>query len=646
MNTKTIAPNGSIYRAVLALALAGSCALAQSVESTAPAAPEVELAPVTVSAHDGVAVPYNQTGVSVSVLDVEQLKKEGIYSLSEALTTVPGVYVLPGGGSNQRGNTSELVIRGMSSQKYVMPMMDGMRLGGGMSSVGVLTSNVVARTPLFALGALELVRGAEGAVYGSGAMAGVLFMETPEGEGEPSLTLFNEYGSFDSYTGHAAAQGRVRNTAYYVSTSYERTNNDIRYADGSRPHAKHAGKSENWTEAVRLDHSINERNKLTLTYRRQDAEYRSVWGGYEFRSNLVTAKLQSRVSEKYTTSLMGGYFGDFNDLSGYFSQLHNVQVEWRNAYKWNDIHKTTAGAAWARTDFTTKSDGARLGDSSGLDSVLSLFAEHTVAPVRHWSSSLALRLDQSNVYDALCTLRASTNYRFNRERTRVFASAGRGYAAPSSFQRSDAEYHGSYAIYHGNPNLHCETNRSADLGAEHELVKDHFLSATLFLIRTEDGITPTTADGYHYSYVNAPGHRTNQGIELAVRGTFERCRNTGYTLAFTLAQPKTSDDRQIENTARRTWTADVHTSPVKGLTTGLGLTAAGNRTTFDGRRVDNFLVLRWYANYEVNERLSLHVRVENLTNQKFEAEPAWDLDPAGTMLNPGTAVYAGCTVKF
>lgn len=644
MNTKTIAPSGSICRAVLALALASPCAIAQS--ETTSAEPEVELAPVTVSAHDGVAVPYNQTGVSVSVLDVEQLKKEGIYTLSEALTTVPGVYVLPGGGSNQRGNTSDMVIRGMGSQKYVLPMMDGMRLGGGMSSVGVLTNNIVARTPLFALGALELVRGAEGAVYGSGAMAGVLYMETPEGKGDPSLTLFNEYGSFDSYTGHAAAQGRVKNTAYYVSTSYERTNNDIRYADGSRPNAKHAGKYENRTEAVRLDHYINERNKLTLTYRRQDAEYRSVWGPYEFRSDLVTAKLQSKVNEKYTTSLMTGYFGDFNDLSGYLSQLYNVQVEWRNAYKWNESHKTTAGLAWARTEFTTKSDGEKQADCSSLDSVLSVFAEHTVEPVKNWSNALALRLDQSNVYDALLTLRASTNYKFNRERTRVFVSAGRGYSAPSSFQRSSAEYRGSYAIYHGNPKLDCETNWSVDFGAEQEVAKDHFLSATFFWIRTEDGIKAESTDWYNYEYVNAPGHWTNQGIELALRGTFEKNWNTGYTVAFTLAQPKTSDDEQIYNTARQTWTADLHTSPVKGLTTGIGLTAAGNRTTFDGRRVDNFLVLRWYANYELNEHWSFHVRVENLTNQKFEAEPSWNLDPAGTMINPGTAVYAGCTVKF
>lgn len=654
---------GSAYRAVLALALAGSCAAyAQSENTTPSAAEEIELPPVTVSAHEGASVPYNQTGVSVTVLDVEELKKEGIYSLSEALTTVPGVYVQPGGGSNQQGNTSDLVIRGMSAQKYVMPMMDGMRLSSGMTDNGVIANNIVGHTPLFGMGTLELVRGAEGAVYGSGAMAGVLYMGTPEGKGDPSLTLFNEYGSYDSYTGNVVVQGKVDKTSFYLSGAYERTNNDVRYADGSRPDIKHAGKAENRTNALRLDQELSRRSKLTLTYRRQDADYRrytpaGMWSPYsslelfEFRSNLATVKLHSKVSEKYSTSLMAGYYGERNRLGeGYINHMHNVQLEWRNAWKWDDVHSSTAGIAWYRTQLDTVSSGQKAANNCAMDSTLSLFAEHTVEPVKDWKSTLALRLDRSNVYDALFTLRASTNYKFNHDHTRVFASAGRGYASPSSFQRGSTEYVSPWGVYHGNPSLQCETNWSVDLGAEQELAKDHFLSATLFWIRTEDGISLRSDYSSYpaqYSYCNDSGHWTNQGVELALRGVFEKTWNTGYKVAFTYAQPKNNRDEQIPNSARQVWTADLHTSPVKGLTTGLGLSAAVGRTSFDGRGIDHYIVLRWYAQYEVTENLSVHVRVENLTNQKFETESSYGYNsPAESMINPGVAVYAGCTLKF
>ena len=166
------------FRVVPVLVMAGSCAFAQArPEATASSStlPEAELPPVTVSAHDGRAVPCTETGVSVSVLDIPELKKEGIISLSEALTTVPGVYVLPGGGLSQRGNTSNLVIRGMNSQSYTLPMLDGMPVDT-ISGDGLTLSNLVARAQLFDLGTAEILKGTQGALYGSGAMGGVLYL--------------------------------------------------------------------------------------------------------------------------------------------------------------------------------------------------------------------------------------------------------------------------------------------------------------------------------------------------------------------------------------------------------------------------------------------------------------------------------------
>ena len=652
---------------MLALALAGSCAHAQSHHQTPPASadavPETELAPVTVSAHEGIAVPYDATGVSVSILDPEKLKEEGVYSVTEALTTVPGTYVLPGGGAYQRGNISDLVIRGMSSQKYVLSMMDGMRLDG-MNSDGLVTNGFISRAPIFGMGTMELLRGAEGAVYGGGAMSGVLFMETPEGKGKPSASLFNEYGSFDSYTGNLTAQGRSGKTAYFLSSTYEHTNNDVKYADGSKPTLKHPARFLNWSQALRLDHYLNEKNKLTFTYRREDTSCRnyspaSSYGSasnsiYTFRTNLITAKYQGEITDKWTTSLMMGYYDSDKTIgargsssSPWIYELDNVQIEWRNLYRWNEKNRTTAGLAWTRTDFDTVNEDQEQKNNGNLDSVLSVFAEHTFEPVKGWTNSLAARLDSSNVFHELFTLRGATNYKFNRERTRVFASVGRGYAAPSAFQRSAATYDAGYAFYHGNPNLDCETDWTVDFGLEQQWMKDHFLAATLFWTRAENAIGTDSSDYPHCYYINKEGHQTYQGVELTARGTFEHHWNTGYTLAWTLTQPKTGDDEQVVNSVRQTWSADLHTSPVKKLVTGIGLVAAVGRRGLDvNTRLDNYVVLRWYANYEVNDHLSVHVRVENLTNENFVlSQGGWNT-PSDTMINPGTAVYAGCTVKF
>ncbi len=672
MRKQTLASEGSIYYAAIALAWVGTCVYAQSEEQAGVAdtatAPETELAPITVSAHEGRAVPYNATGVSVSVLDVGELKREGIYTLSEALTQVPGAYVLPGGGTFQRGNISNLVIRGMSAQRYVLSMTDGMRLDG-MNSGSLVTSGLLSRAPIFGTGNIELLRGAEGAVYGGGAMSGVLFLETPEGKGDPTTEIFNEYGSFDSYTGNITTQGRVGNTAFFLSSSIEHTRNDLKLADGSEPTLKHAGRMLNENQALRIDKYINDKHRITLVYRREDSSYRnySPAGGsgawawpasvslYTVRSNLLVAKYQGKISDAWTTELMVGYYDNDKTIgargtsdSPWMYELDNVQTEWRNLYRWNEKNESTAGLAWMRTDFDTINNGQEDRTSGNLDSILSVFAEHTVSPVKGWSNTLAARLDYSQAFDELVTLRVGTNYKFNRERTRLYATVGRGYAAPSAFQRSSALYDAGYAEYRGNPDVKCETNLSADLGIEQEIAKDHFVSATLFWARTEDAIgTEPDADWVNV-YRNLDGHQTYQGVEFALRGTFEHHRNTGYKIACTLTQPKTSTDEQVANSARQVWSADLHTDPIENLTTGIGLTAACGRRGYGSPNIalDNFYILRWYATYKVNERMSVHVRAENLTDQKYIPD-AGAFDTAGSILiNPGTAVYGGCTVKF
>lgn len=653
MKHTTLTPATGAARAVLALALAGSCAFAQQTEATSETtAEDAVLAPVTVSAHEGIAVPYDRTGVSVNVLDPAELRQEGVLTLSDAITRVPGVYALPGGGVNQRGNVSDLAIRGVSGGNNILPVVDGIRVYNNSGNCN-LTPNLMARMTTFDLGTAEILKGAQGATYGSGAIGAVLFLETPEGEGDPTCRLFNEYGSFDTYTGNLTAQGKVNKLGYYFSATCEHTNNDVDVVGPHAPFPKHTGRYTNLAEAVRLDYDINESAKATLTYRREDAESQQLtsWGDphYDFRTNLLSAKLQSKVNEKFSTFLTAGYFGaDYMFGHGTYYQTRNVQVDWRNAYTWNEHHTTTASLGWQRSETDSENAGAHYSTGRDLENIYGLGAEHLYTPVKGWDNSLALRLDESTLFDELVTARAATSYRFNKERTRVFASAGRGYRAPSSFELNPGTFTTHYgSAYKGNPNLRPQTSRSADIGIEQQIATDHSVTGTLFITRTEKAIVTEYAPYPEPStFANSSAHQTAQGMELAFNGTFEHAWETGYTLSATYTRPKSSDDRQIAYTARRVLGADIHTTPFTGFTTGLGLSLACDRSNYVGAapaKFDDYYTLRWYARYELNEHLSFHLRVENLTNQKFITNgDAY----SPSYLNSGTGVYGGCTLTF
>lgn len=618
---------------------------------------ETELPPITVSAHSGVSVPYDQTGVSVEVVDIEQMKEESIYTVSEALTTLPGVYVLPGGGANQKGNTSQIVIRGMSSDAYTTTMIDGMRLSSNGGDT-LITSNVLGRTDLFSLGNLEILKGSQGAVFGGGAIGGVVFMETPQGEGEPSLTLFNDAGSNDTYNGNVATQGRMDDLAWFVNVGYSRTDNDVAQANGNTSKHRNAFESETWNEALRLDYFPDGDNQLSLTYRREDSEYGydsmdpswPTYNTYRFRSNLLTAKWQTKVTEQWKSSLMAGcYTFDAKLADDYLQEMRNIQIEWRNTYKWCKHQSTMAAISWNRNDYDCFSGGTNHNQYQNLESVVGVAVEHHITPNEDWDTTLAARLDYSNIHDSLVSIRAASSYRFNDYNTRIYGSVGTGYRAPSSFQRSSAEFISPYGTYIGNPNLDCESSISADIGIEHTLTDNHTFSITLFWEQRSKAIgTVWDNSTYASRYDNMPGHWTILGTELALTGTLEPHWNTEYKISWTYTQPKTAEERQIPSSVRQVWQADIHTSPVEDFTTGIGFSAAVGRTHYSATpysHLDNYYNLRWYAHYRVNKNLTLHVAVENLTNQKYVTEGHY-ADPNYSFISAGTTIHAGCTITF
>lgn len=612
--------------------------------------PITTLAPITVSAHGGSGIPYDQSGVSVTVLDPKELREEGVTNLGEALTRVPGVQVQPGGGSMQRGNVSPISIRGMSKGQYILPMMDGLRIYDNSEGCN-LTPNMVSRTNMFDLGTLEVLRGSQGAVYGSGAIGGVIYMETPEGQGDPSFSIFNEFGSFNSYTGNVTAQGSQDALSYFFSATYETTDNDLERVDGSKPEDKNAGHYENWQEALRLDYRPDKDTHARITYRRSDGRYHNPGIGFEphykYRTNLISGAVEKRITHAFATELSGGYYGaDYMFGRGTNRDLRNLQLNWRNEYRWCRHQATTAGLAFMHSEYTADDNGTSARNRQNNENTYSLFAEHRVTPFKGWENTFALRLDQSDVYDALYTLRAASSWSFNNDRTRLSGSISRGYKTPTAFQRMNGQFTtGWETTYQGNPNLDCQTSWSADLGIEHEWIENHTIGVTVFWIRTQDAIKEQRVTD-HYEFYNATGDETSRGVELSLSGTWEEQWNTGYTLSLTLCEPEAADGQQITSTARQVWGADIHTSPFEGFTTGIGLAAASGSTGWDGSRLDAYYTLRWYASYKVNEHLTLHMRVENLTNQKFVSNPDDYGIYSRSWLNPGTAVYAGCTITF
>ena len=176
-------------------------------------------------------------GASITVVDAAQYAGEA-KSVGEMLATSPGVAVREYGGLGQLATVS---IRGASADG-VRVLLDGLPLntafGGGVD---------LSTIPRHWISQLEVVRGAEGARFGSGALGGAVNVVTraPVG-GDWSLQLSR--GSFDSWSAGANAGFGEGRWGALVAAGWEQTGGRFAYDFDDRTALAGNPVEERWRE--------------------------------------------------------------------------------------------------------------------------------------------------------------------------------------------------------------------------------------------------------------------------------------------------------------------------------------------------------------------------------------------------------------
>ena len=141
--------------------------------------------------------PTSQVGAAVTVFTTEEMQRRDMPVVAELLRGTPGATVVKAGGV---GNVTSLFVRGGESS-YNKVLLDGVPLNepGGTFNFSNLTTDFVER--------IEVVRGAQSALFGSDAMASVvqLISRRPaRGLSHPTILASGEAGSYHSQRGSAS----------------------------------------------------------------------------------------------------------------------------------------------------------------------------------------------------------------------------------------------------------------------------------------------------------------------------------------------------------------------------------------------------------------------------------------------------------
>ena len=98
----------------------------------------------------------------------------------------------------------------------------------------------------------------------------------------------------------------------------------------------------------------------------------------------------------------------------------------------------------------------------------------------------------------------------------------------------------------------------------------------------------------------------------------------------------------LQDQPRHTATASLDWRPMDRLLLGIGASFVDERS-YGGLPLDDYFLLRVYGRYRVSENLTLHARVENLTDTEYQLA-RFPFSPV--IDGAGIGVFGGLTAVF
>jgi len=547
--------------------------------------------------------PASTVTSSVTVLDPEELQNQGIFQLRDALNQSPGV--ISTSMASPVGGASSLFIRGTRTDQTQV-VMDGMRI----SDFANLNGNFLTAEHTYDIGNIEVLRGAQGAIYGGQSIGGVLWLETPTGSGDPHGSTTFEGGSFGSLETHTTFQGVTGPVSYFLSGGYQETDND-----GPKQYF-HQGNT-----ALRVEGKVDAVWTIGTTLRASEYYYEDSGNSDDYVHTLLsTVYATGKISDAWTARFLVGYYQElydsFSSYGPYDTRINNSSFSTDHEIKLADNLRLLTGAFYNRSEYSGNNGAGDNRNQYGAYGAL----EWDV--IEHLTTSAALRWEHYDGLGGKATWRLGSVYNVEQTGTSFKAGVGTSFRAPS--------YMELYYPYGGNSSLSPESSVGWEAGVAQKIGDHHTAELTYFHNRISDIIDY----GSTYSYANIPGQTTTDGTEFAIRGNWYE-GVISYRLAWTWLHQCLDDQPHTAATASLDW------KPTPKILLGVGATHLSEHT-WGADPINAYTIARIYGSYQLTDKVKLHARVENLFNEDYKLYSSY----YGVVKGSGTGLYVGVTMDW
>ncbi len=574
----------------------------------------------------GTLAPQRALTSSVSVLDSQQIKALNKTTVADLLKTLPGLLVEEQGGP---GGLTAVSIRGGESN-FTLVLVDGIAVndptnsrGGGFDFAN-LNPNMVDR--------IEVVRGAQSAIYGSDALAGVINIITRKPTQGHNQDVYVELGEHDYSEVGLSALGSLGDVNYTLELA---TRDDGEPVPGSSRENNSANLRLGWQPVV--GHDIN------LGYRYLDGDRKSYpeqSGGpqyslfdeqdkSDYTQKIVYLGWAAQISSAWRSALTANRF-EAKDryqspgISPYFEVPPNSadtdftrdHLQWVNSLQLAQGYSVDVGADYRHEDGQSEGFIEYFGDLNPTDFDLDrdtsgFFAGITASPTDALLLQGSLRYDSPEGFDSETSFQAGVQYTVGSG-VAVAANWGEAYKLPSFFALGHALV--------GNPDLKPEQGESWDLGVTWEAADALRLAATVFHNDFRDLVD---FDDETFRNVNRNNVQT-RGLELQV--------DWQPLTAFSLRSQATYTDIDVKNedtvlTGRPEWTASVVAqwhiteqlnAALDYVYTGQQWAASRHTGAEVTQELHDFGRLDWVLRWQPVAAWQVELSVDNLLNEHYE----------------------------
>lgn len=633
-----------------------SQAAAQAVEPAGDGGGGTEAAGNAVAASGGQrGYAADTIGSSVSVVTSEDLTNQQIRNAGDALRSLPGVSVSRSGSIAAQ---TQVRIRGAEGN-HTLVLIDGIvanQPGTGEFDFSNLPADQIER--------IEVIRGAQSSLYGSGAIGGVVNIVTKRGQGPAQATVWTEAGSFATAASGITVSGGNDKAHGLMSYSVRNTNGfnvsqDGRETDASalRSFIMKGGISP--TETFSVDVAVRNVDKrgdrdgdlfaLSGLSRQTDtfSHFASnVWlAGIEARLATFEGRLEHKVRYNYAETVLEDT--DVGDFGSFYARNYNRR---RNAGYLATLSLDTPAISHALRHSLTglvEQESETFNQVTGNNLTrernrVATAAEYRAELFGRLNLTANIRHDDNDTTEDYTTWRTAASLSLREWGLRPHASYGTAVKLPTM-----VEQFGQFAGFVPNPGLKAEESTGWDAGVEFSIAKGAFvIDATYFKANLENEIVTRFLPFFQSTVENLSGESTRKGLEVAARWRPWAPLTLG--AAYTWLDARDDQGLAEIRRARDSGRLDATLAFAGGRGTVTMAAIYNGRTpdfafglpTFETVRVelDDYWLASLSARYKLQPGVEVFGRVENLLDARYQEVYGFE--------TAGIAAYGGLKLTF